>query len=141
MVWTTYKEKLKSLSQRIVDAQRPIRILDAIKWDPSVELELRKSHFKHMPKIGPEHYSRIPLGFEPERKLEELRDLARDVDGALGAGDALGGLLKRIIEQYVDVVHMLKARGTPEFWEYSKRLYGSPKDSFDEKNSIRALGE
>ena len=33
MVWTTYKEKIKRLSQRIVDTQKPIRILDAIQWD------------------------------------------------------------------------------------------------------------
>ena len=46
MVWSTQKEKIKKLSERIVDAQRPIRILDAIKWDSSIEEELRKSKFK-----------------------------------------------------------------------------------------------
>ena len=40
MVWSTQKEKIKKLSERIVDAQRPIRILDAIKWDASIEEEL-----------------------------------------------------------------------------------------------------
>jgi len=46
MVWVTTKEKIKRLSKRIVDAQKPIRILDSIKWDPSVEEALRKGKFK-----------------------------------------------------------------------------------------------
>ena len=41
MVWVTSKEKIKRLSGRIVEAQKPIRILDAIKWDHSVEEALR----------------------------------------------------------------------------------------------------
>lgn len=141
MVWTTYKEKIKRLSQRIVEAQRPIRILDAIKWDSSFEQELRKSKFKHMPKVGPEYYENIPLGFEPTKKIEELKDLTRDIDATLGADDELGKLLRTISEQYIDVVEMLLARGTPRFGEMSRKLYGSPKDYlFDQKNTIRDLG-
>jgi hypothetical protein len=34
--WRSYKERLARLAQRLVDAQRPIRILNAIKWDPTV---------------------------------------------------------------------------------------------------------
>ena len=140
MVWTSYKEKVKRLSQRIVDAQRPIRILDAIKWDSSVEQELRKSKFRDIPRIGPEYYARQDLGFDPQRKLEELRDLRTDIETTLGAEDDIGKLLCRIVEQYLLVVEMLLVRGTPKFWEYSRALYGSPKDRFDEKNTIRDLG-
>jgi uncharacterized protein (TIGR02421 family) len=141
MVWTTYKEKIKRLSQRIVEAQKPIRILDAIKWDASIEQELRKGKFRHMPKVGPEYYAKFPLGFDTVRKVDELRDIIQDIDTTLGAGDALGGLLKSIAEEYVTVVEMLLARGTKEFWEKSRKLYGSPKDFlFDEKNTIHQLG-
>jgi len=68
MIWTTTKEKIKRLSQKIVEVQKPIRILDAIKWSPSIEKELRKSHFKAMPKVGPEYYEKINIGFDPKKK-------------------------------------------------------------------------
>jgi uncharacterized protein (TIGR02421 family) len=142
MVWTTYKEKVKRLSQRIVEAQKPIRILDTIKWDPSVEHELKKGKFRHMPKIGPEEYAKIELGYDPKAKLEELADVAKDIESALGAGDAIGKLLKSITEQYMDVVRMIQARGTKEFWTVSKRLYGSPKDCLlDGKSTILQMGQ
>lgn len=142
MVWTTYKEKIKRLSQRVVEAQKPIRILDAIKWDPSIEQTLKKGKFKHMPKVGKDYYSKIELGFDPGKKLDELNDIISDIDLTLGKEDALGKLLAEISAQYIDVVEMLLARGTKEFWEKSRKLYGSPKDKFfDEKNSIHELGQ
>jgi uncharacterized protein (TIGR02421 family) len=142
MVWTTYKEKIKRLSLRIVEAQRPIRILDAIKWDSSIEAELRKSRFKHMPKVDAAYYAALPLAFDALKKQDELRDIIRDIQYALGAEDPLTGLMVRICEEYVDVVEMLLARGTRRFWEMSRKLYGSPKDLlYDERNTILDLGQ
>jgi len=142
MVWATYKEKVKRLSLRIVDAQKPIRILDSIKWDPAVELALKKSHFKQMPKVDAAYYAKIDIGFDPKAKISELEDLATDIQTSLGDGDAVGELLLKITQQYIDVVHLLLARGTKQFWEYSRKLYGSPKDAmFDERNTIRDMGQ
>jgi uncharacterized protein (TIGR02421 family) len=142
MALTTYKEKIKKLSQRLVEAQKPIRILDAIKWDPQVEIELRKGKFKHLPKVGRDHYKKEDLGFDTDRKMDELAELVRDINLTLGPDDDIGKLLITITEQYADVVNLLLNRGTKEFWTYSKKLYGSPKDRFyDEANSIRELGE
>ncbi len=142
MVWTTYKEKIKRLSQRIVEAQRPIRILDAIKWDPSIEQALMKGKFKVMPKVGPDYYERISLHFDPAKKTEELQDIIRDIEASLGSQDALAILLTEIAREYIDVVQMLLARGTKRFWEYSRKLYGSPKDTFfDDQNTIQSLGQ
>lgn len=143
MVWTTYKERIKRLSQRIVDAQRPIRVLDSIKWDSSIEQALRKSRFKEMPVVGPEYYEELsPLSFDSQKKIEELEDIVTDINNTLGVEDPLAALLVRIAEEYRDVVLMLLARGTPQFWHYSKKLYGSPKDTFyDDKSRILDLGQ
>ncbi len=142
MVWTTYKEKIKRLSQSIVEAQRPIRILDAIKWDASFEQALKKSKFKQMPQIGPDYYAGLDLGYDPYAKMEELQTLAQEITSSLGEGDPIGQLLRTIVEEYEGVVQMLLARGTKQFWEISRRLYGSPKDTFfDEKNTILSLGQ
>ncbi|MEO5970397.1 MAG: flavohemoglobin expression-modulating QEGLA motif protein [Bdellovibrionia bacterium] len=141
MVWTTYKEKIKRLSLRIVDVQKPIRILDSIKWDSAVEVELKKGRYRNMPKIGPDYYEKLGIGFDPKKKIEELEDISKDIQLSLGVEDEIGVLLRKVADQYVDVVHMLEGRGTKKFWEYSRKLYGSPKDSFfDDKNTIHDLG-
>ena len=141
-MWTTYKEKIKKLSMRLVEAQKPIRILDAIKWDAKIEAELKKSHFKQMPKIDRDYYKKEDLGFDTELKIDELKELSRDIKSTLGETDDIGKLLVKITEQYIDVVHLLLNRGTKEFHTYSKKLYGSPKDRFyDDANTIRELGE
>src|SRR4051812_32504218 len=49
--WRSYKEVVSQLATRIVEAQRPIRVLNAIRWDDSVEDQLRKSRYKEMPKV------------------------------------------------------------------------------------------
>ena len=67
-MWVTYKEKLKNLSLRLVETQRPIRLLDAVKWDSKVIEELKKSKFKELPKVDAQTYEKIPLGFQPEQK-------------------------------------------------------------------------
>lgn len=141
MVWTTYKEKIRRLSLRIVEVQKPIRILDAIKWDSSVEQELRKGRFKEMPKVDADYYAAIPLHFDPKQKVEELQDILVDIESTLGAEDSLGRLMRDVVSQYVDVVRMLEGRGTKHFWEFSRKLYGSPKDRIHEdKNTISELG-
>lgn len=142
MVWTTYKEKIHRYSERIVQAQRPIRILDAIKWPASVEEDLIKSKYQEIPDIGPDYYSTLELGFEPIKKRDELADIIVEIRRDLGSDDPLARLLSEIAEEYILVVEMLEARGTREFWEHSRRLYGSPQDKFfDDRNTISDLGQ
>lgn len=142
MVWITYKEKIKRLSKLIVDAQKPIRILDAIKWDASIEQELKKSKFKAMPKIGPEYYSAYDFGFDLQAKQKELSDIKGEIEKELGKDDSIGRLLITNTDQYIDVIEMLQHRGTKKFYEYSKKLYGSPKDHFfEDHNTIAQMGQ
>lgn len=142
MALTTYKEKVRRLSQAIVEAQRPIRILDAIKWTPEVEQKFRKSKFRELPQVGPEFYATMPVGFDIKKKREELQEIIADINRTLGEKDQIGGLLKTISAQYIEVTQLLEARGTKAFGEYSKKLYGSPKDHmYDGKNTICDLGQ
>jgi hypothetical protein len=130
MMWISYKEKIAALSEKIVEAQKPIRVLDAIKWDPSIEVEFFRAKGKELPKVDAESYKSIPLGFDPERKTQELSELKFLVEKTLGKEDDIGGLLLSMVEQYREVVVMLAARGTPAFYRSAKILYGSPKDTF-----------
>ncbi len=139
--WTSYKEKVRQLSSRLVEAQRPIRIREAIKWDDAIETQFFAAHCKQLPPITPEYYQRRQLPFAPEAKKQEFRDIEHDVEQALGADDPIRAILLRNAREYRLCVEMLEARGTPRFYEISRELYGSPKDRFAGDNTtIRELG-
>ena len=130
MIWLSYKEKIKNLSERIVEAQKPIRILDAIKWDPSIEEAFFASKMKEMPAIDGEYYENMSLGFDIDKKDEELAEIERDIRSELGEQDDMGRLLTKMVEEYREVVRMLSNRGKKDFYKSSRKLYGSPKDKF-----------
>ncbi len=140
-VWTTYKERVCHLSERLVKAQKPIRILDAIKWTDDVFTALFKNGLKKLPNLGRAYYQKNKLRFDPDDKIKEFASIAAEVEKLLGADDDLGRILLRNCREYQQAVKMLKARGTPDFHKYSRELYGSPKDLFmDGETSLRDLG-
>lgn len=139
--WRSYKEIVAQLAGRIVEAQRPIRVLQAIRWDNSVEEQFFKARFRELPKVDKAWYENKDLGFDARAKEEEFEAIAKDIARELGDKDAIGGILSSTALQYRDVVRMLAARGTPLFFGYSRKLYGSPKDKFpDGRATLRDLG-
>ncbi len=139
--WRSYKEQVASIAQRIVEAQRPIRVLQALRWEPAVEEAFRRSRGRELPRVGPEEYAKVDLGFEPKAKIEEFEAIAEATEKELGTKDAIGRILVESAVEYREVVRMLVARGTKDFYGRSKKLYGSPKDKFpDGKTSVRDLG-
>jgi uncharacterized protein (TIGR02421 family) len=135
--WRSYKERLARLAQRLVEAQRPIRILNAIKWDPSVFERFRDSKWRKLPPVDADYYRTVPLGFDPDATITEMRAIAAQVRLDLG-DDAIGKIVSETALQFVDAAEMLRARGTKRFYELSRRLYGSPKDTFaDDVTQIR----
>ena len=125
----TYRESVAGLAQRIVDAQRPVRVLASLRWPAAIEDTFRKSRFREPPAVDPEAYEE-PLGYETRAKVDEFDAIAKDVEAELGANDPIGRILLRTSTDYADVVRMLAARGTAEFYTLSRRLYGSPKECF-----------
>ncbi len=127
---TAYEQTIRDLSDRLVEAQRPIRILDAIKWDDEVQREFFARGGKEQPKVSPEFYQNRPLSFDPEAKRREIHELERDVVAQLGQFNVVGNTLRRMCQEYQLVVRMLECRGTPEFSDLSQELYGSANDVF-----------
>ncbi|HLK39804.1 MAG TPA: flavohemoglobin expression-modulating QEGLA motif protein [Polyangiaceae bacterium] len=139
--WRSYKEIVAQLAGRIVEAQKPIRVLQALRWDDSVEEAFLRGKQRELPPLDAAYYERVDLGFDPRERVEEFESIARDIARELGSGDAIGGIMAATALEYRDVVRMLAARGTPEFYAWSRRLYGSPKDKFpDGRSSVRDLG-
>ncbi|MCS7040674.1 MAG: hypothetical protein NZP34_13800, partial [Caldilineales bacterium] len=87
--WRSYKEKVALLADRIIEAQKPIRILNALKWEAGVWDAFRKSRFREPPKIDAESYARVDLGFDPVARARDYQGLADDVRRTLGADDAI----------------------------------------------------
>lgn len=129
-VFTPYQKTIHELSERLVQAQRPIRVLDAIKWDPSIKEDFFKNKCKKLPSIDTEYYQNNPLPFNIEEKQEEFYQLERDVRRQLGQFSAVGNIMQRMCREYRELVRMLAARGTPEFSKISQELYGSSDDAF-----------
>jgi uncharacterized protein (TIGR02421 family) len=140
--WQSYKEVVAQLAGRIVDAQRPIRVLQSLRWSDAVEETFLKGRQREMPRIDAAYYETLDVGYEPRAKAEEFEDIARDIEHALGEGDAIGKVMLTTALEYRDVVQMLGARGTPAFHAWSRKLYGSPKDKFpDGRSTVRGLGQ
>jgi uncharacterized protein (TIGR02421 family) len=140
-MWSTYKEKLKLFSERFVEAQKSVLLLNAIKWDASILEEVKKSKYKELPKVDASTYEKIPLGYDPEAKIRELGEIVTDMDRELGREDALVNILRSCCEEYQDLLRMLMVRGKPEFYSLSRKLYGSPQDNFfGSQSSVKDLG-
>lgn len=128
---TEYEQTIRELSERIVLAQKPIRILDALKWDASVQAEFFKSKCKKLPVIDRDYYNtKNPLSFDPKKKIEEFHDIERSIRRHLGQYSGVGSIMQRMCYEYCRVVDMLMSRGTPKFTEVSQELYGSSEDAF-----------
>jgi len=139
--WRSYKEIVATLAGRIVEAQRPIRVLQSLRWENVVEEQFMKTRGRELPKVDAAYYDGVDLGFDTRAKSEEFEAIARDIDRELGETDSIGNIMAATAIEYRDVVRMLSQRGKPLFYAYSRKLYGSPKDKFpDGKATVRDLG-
>jgi uncharacterized protein (TIGR02421 family) len=126
-----YQQVIHELSERIVAAQKPIRILDALKWDAEVQQKFFKSKFKKLPDVSAEYYAnKNPLQFDPQKKMEEFYEIDRSIRKTLGQYSGVGSIMQRMCHEYTRVIQMLIARGSARFSEISQELYGSSEDAF-----------
>src|SRR5260370_27844882 len=123
-----YEIRVGPLRDRLVAAQRPLRILGAVKWDHAFERAFFAAGCREQPPVTRAYYEARPLSFNPVDKTEEFAALERDIRRQLGALDAPGLLMARMCREYRDVIHMLTLRGTPEFSRWAARLYGTTQD-------------
>lgn len=121
---------IRELSRRVVEAQRQIRILDAIKWDDSIRQDFFKHKGNKQPIVDKAYYENKALPFDVKEKNEEFRLILRDAQNQLGQYSSVTRLLKRQCEEYSRAAQMLGLRGTPGFSELAMELYGSPHDVF-----------
>ena len=125
-----YKKAIRGLSDRIVLAQTPIRVLDAVKWDDGIRDSFLQSKGKVLPQIDKAYYASRSLGFESEAKKLEFQNIERDITNQLGQFNPVGQIMRRMCREYRMVIRMLEARGTEDFGLISQELYGAASDAF-----------
>jgi uncharacterized protein (TIGR02421 family) len=130
MAEASYADRVRALSDRIVASQKGIGVLDAIKWGEDVQAAFFASDCRDLPRVDVAYYQRSPLSFDPADARANLRDIQRDIAAQLGRANPAGRLMDRMCDEHLEVIDLLCARGTPQFGEISKHLYGSASDAF-----------
>src|SRR5690606_8886376 len=124
------------------ELQRPIRILDAIKWPATAKADFFASGCAALPEIHRDWYESTNLGFQPDILRDRFIELRDQVIRTLGRADGLGSILCATINQYLLVIELLRSRGTADFGIHSRALYGSARDHLrGDRKSLRQLGE
>lgn len=127
---TPYQQTVWELSERIVKAQQPIRVLDGIKWDASIQQDFFEHNCSKLPAVTKEYYQKNPLPYDVDEKSVEFYHIERDIRRLLGQFSTVGQIMQRMCREYRQLVRMLKHRGEPEFAELSQELYGGSNDAF-----------
>jgi uncharacterized protein (TIGR02421 family) len=125
-----YRKLVRSLSERVVEAQRPIRILDAVKWDDSVRERFFAAGCKRQPEVDRAYYETRPALDSVDETHRVFAQLDRDLERWLDADDPAGRMMRRMCSEYETVLRMLAARGTREFHACSVELFGRAGDPF-----------
>lgn len=125
-----YRQTIRALSDRLVEAQTPIRVLDAIKWDEGVREGFLKARGGKLPAVDRDYYRNRPLSFDANDKKQQFQQIERDITRQLGQFSPVGQIMRRMCREYRMVIRMLEARGTPDFGLISQELYGSASDAF-----------
>jgi uncharacterized protein (TIGR02421 family) len=136
-----YSRALREISTDLITWQKPLRILDAIKWDKETLDEVIKNNLSKMPKIDASYYQKRKLNYDLEVKRAEMKDLLSRIKRDL-EGHPAAQILNRNCHDYLRALDMIEARGSKEFYKVSKEIYGSSSDFFnDGKTTLSQMAQ
>lgn len=130
MTVDVHGQAIKEISDQLIAVQRPIRVLNAIKWDEQVREDFFANGFREQPAVDLDYYRSRPSKLDPAKTTQDLRAVEAGAISRLGRVSPASTLIRFMCEQYRLTVEMIDARGTPRFSELSSLLYGSPGDVF-----------
>lgn len=123
-------QQVRKLSDRMVELQAPIRVLDAVNWDKEVRQRFFQDKAQRLPEITLASYQQRDLGYDPQVLRHAFSDLEQEISRTIGQLNPMARLMKRMCTEYRQVLRMVESRGTPDFHHYSVELYGHPHDVF-----------
>ena len=77
-------EQARALSDRLVQLQTPIRILDAVNWPRQVREDFFKHKGTRLPEINRDYYQQRAPGFDTAELRHAIAELQRDIVRQLG---------------------------------------------------------
>ncbi|WP_028303799.1 flavohemoglobin expression-modulating QEGLA motif protein [Oceanospirillum maris] len=123
-------QQVRKLSDRMVELQAPIRVLDAVNWDKETRQRFFQDKGQRLPDITLESYQKRDLGFDPQALRYAFSALEQEISRTIGQLNPMARLMRRMCTEYRQVLRMVESRGTPDFHHYSVELYGHPHDVF-----------
>lgn len=127
---STFNDTIRELSDRLVQLQSPIRILDAVNWDAEVKSDFFAHKAHRQPAVTADYYAKRNLGYDTAEKQSEFLALEREIAKRIGQLNPIGTLMRKMCREYRVVLEMLENRGTDNFNALSNELYGGPQDVF-----------
>jgi hypothetical protein len=120
MTKSTYRERLLALSNQLIKIQKPIQILDSIKWPREIRTEFFDNKFRRLPAVDAAFYQKQTPNYDVSAVFEALNELRLTIARELGKTDPLGLILQDTTTQYMRVISLLRTRGTPDFLMHSQ---------------------
>jgi len=117
---TRIESPLLEVDRALLDAEEKTRLFYHL--NPVNDEVERKRYMEHPGKGSVPCFEYRPLSFSPRELLGRLEA----VEIGPGANEDAGSLLRRKRDELVLTVKLLDARGSPDFLEYSKQLFGVP---------------
>lgn len=108
-------DRYRAAAQILHDAAKPMRVLSALAWPGELRDEFLAGGAQRLPEPTYE-----PVDIAP---VIDAADAARAL---LRPGTVVDDWLGREADSIESAIRMLAARGTPEFFEHSRTLYGVP---------------
>lgn len=106
-------EDAKRAAAMLNKAARPLRILSAVAWDDSVRRDFLKTRKLPKPDYAPIY-------------IDDSLSLIRDARTLISGDHVIHHWLSRTAQDLEMTAYMIRARGTPEFFEHSVALYKQP---------------
>ncbi|MFT5167843.1 MAG: hypothetical protein ACI8P3_003081 [Saprospiraceae bacterium] len=111
----TDKKSIKALSDQLYKASKSIRVLTAINWNVKVKEAFFKSKAQKLPKVS---YPK----FDANPALVEIKNARK----LIPSGSSFENWGTRIADNLENSAMLLATLGSPDFFLFSKILYGSP---------------
>jgi uncharacterized protein (TIGR02421 family) len=111
-------ERVTELAGLIAEAEKPVRVLRHLAWEPAVRERFLAGNGKAFPRVSYPDFDAGP-------SLDKLR-VARERIG--DPGDVIDHWLLRLTESVELGARMLASAGTSRFYVYSRMLFGAPAD-------------